>query len=354
MRQRRSPSTPRATPTSRGFTQSPDFPTTAGAFDRTGAASNNLDAFVSKLNPTGTALVYSTFLGGSDFEFGPRHRDRRGRQRVRHRPDEVVELPDHRRRVRPHAQHPANCPRCAIDNTDGFVTKLNAAGSALVYSTYLGGTDIDDAARDRGRRRAATPTSTGETLSTRLPDDGGRVQPRRNGGVRRVRHQAQRHRLGARLLDPPRRHAGRQRRGHRGRRARQRVRASASRARPTSRRRRARSTRPQNGGFDVTLTKLNAAGSALVYSTFLGGSGPRLRRRRLRRRRRQRLRLGRHRLARTSRRPPGAFDRPPTGATRSSRSSTRPARRRSIRRCSAEPTATAQAASRPTRVATPG
>src|SRR5436309_3183737 len=41
---------------------------------------------------------------------------------------------------------PGNCPRCAVDNYDAFVTKLNAAGSALVYSTYLGGaTDIDDA-----------------------------------------------------------------------------------------------------------------------------------------------------------------------------------------------------------------
>ena len=39
-----------------GFTQSPNFPTTAGAYDRSGAASNNLDVFVSKLNPAGTAL----------------------------------------------------------------------------------------------------------------------------------------------------------------------------------------------------------------------------------------------------------------------------------------------------------
>ena len=53
-----------------GTTQSPDFPTTTGAFDRTGAASNFADVFVTKLNPTGTALVYSTFVGGSDMEFG--------------------------------------------------------------------------------------------------------------------------------------------------------------------------------------------------------------------------------------------------------------------------------------------
>ena len=53
-----------------GTTQSPDFPTTAGAFNRTGAAQNFTDVFVTKLNPAGTALVYSTFVGGSDMEFG--------------------------------------------------------------------------------------------------------------------------------------------------------------------------------------------------------------------------------------------------------------------------------------------
>ena len=55
-----------------GTTQSPNFPTTTGAFERTGAASNFADVFVSKLNPAGTALVYSTFVGGSNMEFGNR------------------------------------------------------------------------------------------------------------------------------------------------------------------------------------------------------------------------------------------------------------------------------------------
>ena len=53
-----------------GTTQSPNFPTTTGAFDRTGAAQNFPDVFVTKLNPAGTALVYSTFVGGSNMEFG--------------------------------------------------------------------------------------------------------------------------------------------------------------------------------------------------------------------------------------------------------------------------------------------
>lgn len=43
---------------------------TLGAFRRTGAASNFADAFVTKLNASGIALVYFTFIGGSDMEFG--------------------------------------------------------------------------------------------------------------------------------------------------------------------------------------------------------------------------------------------------------------------------------------------
>src|SRR5438876_4862150 len=48
-----------------GSTGSIDFPTTAGAFGGGG-----VDAFVTKLNPTGTALVYSTYLGGNSFDSG--------------------------------------------------------------------------------------------------------------------------------------------------------------------------------------------------------------------------------------------------------------------------------------------
>jgi len=42
-----------------------------------------------------------------------------------------------------YAQHPANCPRCRRTTPTGSSRKLNASGSALVYSTYLGGTDYD-------------------------------------------------------------------------------------------------------------------------------------------------------------------------------------------------------------------
>src|SRR5207245_1770584 len=53
-----------------GSTGSPSFPTTPGAL-QTAFAGGSSDAFVSKLNPTGTALVFSTYLGGSGDDYAP-------------------------------------------------------------------------------------------------------------------------------------------------------------------------------------------------------------------------------------------------------------------------------------------
>ena len=51
-----------------GSTYSSDFPTTAGAFQTTLGGDD--DAFVTELNPTGSGLVYSTYLGGSGNDEG--------------------------------------------------------------------------------------------------------------------------------------------------------------------------------------------------------------------------------------------------------------------------------------------
>src|SRR5258706_1049861 len=59
-----------------GTTRSTDFPTTSGAFQptHTGGAFVSHDAFVTKLNSTGSALIYSTYLGGNGFiSAGPFH-----------------------------------------------------------------------------------------------------------------------------------------------------------------------------------------------------------------------------------------------------------------------------------------
>ena len=47
-----------------GYTHSTDFPTTSGAVQTTYAG--GVDAFVTKLDATGSGLVYSTYLGGSE------------------------------------------------------------------------------------------------------------------------------------------------------------------------------------------------------------------------------------------------------------------------------------------------
>ena len=69
------------------------------------------------------------------------------------------------------------------DIRDAFVTKLNAAGSGLVYSTYLGGADTDDEGYDiTVRSRAAYVTgetsSPGGFIEGAVPDHGRRLPDR--------------------------------------------------------------------------------------------------------------------------------------------------------------------------------
>ena len=51
-----------------GFTESPDFPTTLGSYDI--IHNGGFDAFIAKVNPDGSELVYSTFVGGSSSDYG--------------------------------------------------------------------------------------------------------------------------------------------------------------------------------------------------------------------------------------------------------------------------------------------
>ena len=113
-----------------GKAGSPNFPTTPGAFQTTlGSASN---AFVAKLNPTGSALVYSTFLGGSGGEYGFGITvDSSGNAYVTGSTSST-NFP---------TANPLQASLAGEQNA--FVAKLNPTGSALVYSTYLGGSSID-------------------------------------------------------------------------------------------------------------------------------------------------------------------------------------------------------------------
>jgi hypothetical protein len=111
-----------------GTTSAPDFPTTPGAFQTTHHRGITNDAFVVKLNPTGTGLVYGTYLGGSDHDFGYGIAiDAAGSAYVTGWTES-----------RDFPTTPGAFQTTSIAGRYAFVTKLNAAGSALVYSTYLG------------------------------------------------------------------------------------------------------------------------------------------------------------------------------------------------------------------------
>src|SRR5204862_15796 len=147
-----------------------------------------------KLNATGSALAYSTYLGGSGYDVGYAIAvDSSGSAHVTGTTSST--------------NFPTANPLQAGNGgfADVFVAKLNAAGSALAYSTYLGGSS-----EDQGRGIAVDGSGTayvgGSTLSANFP--------------------------------------------------------TASPVQAT-----------KAGSWDVFLSKINAAGGTLGFSTYLGGTG---------------------------------------------------------------------------------
>lgn len=116
-----------------GETASTNFPTTAGAFDIT--FNGGADAFVAKLSPTGSALSYATYLGGSAGDRGFRIALDAGN--VAYVTGQTIS-PDF-----PVTSGAYDQTYGGYGSYDVFVAKLNAAGSDLVYATYLGGTADD-------------------------------------------------------------------------------------------------------------------------------------------------------------------------------------------------------------------
>jgi hypothetical protein len=119
-----------------GYTTSTNFPTTPGAFQTEPAG--NADVFVAKLNDTGTALVYATYLGGRGADEGWGIAvDAAGNAFV------TGDTTSRDFPTTPGAFQ--RQPGGGVSNA--FVAELNATGSALVYATYLGGSRRD---RDAG------------------------------------------------------------------------------------------------------------------------------------------------------------------------------------------------------------
>jgi hypothetical protein len=155
-----------------GRTSSPDFPTTAGAFQRT-KGQDDADAFVTKLNPTGTALVYSTFLGGNTVDWGLDIAVDSAGSVFLTGETCSADFPTTADAFQTAYASGSGC-------NDAFVAKLDAAGSALLYSTLLGGTSLDRAfsiAVDSG----GSAYVTGYTYSDNFPTTSGVVQATKAG-----------------------------------------------------------------------------------------------------------------------------------------------------------------------------
>ena len=154
-----------------GTTDSFDFPTTAGAFQPAKAAFG-FDAFVTKVNASGTGLVYSTYLGGADF----------GTTTARGSRWTAAAWPTSPARRTP-AQFPVVNAFQPVQpgGSDAFVTKLNATGSALVYSSHLGG-GLDDIGygiavdASRAVHLVGLTSSSGAFSTTRFPITAGAFQ----------------------------------------------------------------------------------------------------------------------------------------------------------------------------------
>lgn len=138
-----------------GKTWSTDYPVTAGSYDNT--ANGNSDIFITKLNAAGSALVASTYIGGTGydgmnvdsvynysatslkFNYGDNSRS------------EVLVDKLHNVYVAS-VTRSTNFPTTATaakssltDEQDGVLIKMNPSLSALLYSSYIGGTSADAA-----------------------------------------------------------------------------------------------------------------------------------------------------------------------------------------------------------------
>ncbi len=176
-----------------GFTLSTNFPVSSALQSKSGGSN---DAFVTKVNPLGNKLIYSTYLGGSG-------------------DDEAagIAVNSSGNAVVTGFTNSTNFPTTAgalatvaPGGYNAFVAELSAGGSSLLYSTYLGGTG-NDYATGLTLDSLGDAYITGYTSSTDFPTTAGVVQPSLKGTV------------------------------------------------------------------NAYVSELNAAGSALIYSTYLGGSG---------------------------------------------------------------------------------
>jgi len=240
-----------------GETHSTNFPTMNPLQPAYGGSG---DAFVTKINPAGSALVYSTYLGGSGQEIGYGIAvDSVGNAYVTGYTTSS-DFPT----MNP--LQPANG-----GSGDAFVAKINPAGSALVYSTYLGGSQVEQghgiAADSAGNAYVTGYTSSTDfpTMNPLQPSYGGdyydafvaKINPGGSAFVYSTYVGGSGRDYGGGIAVDSAGNAyitG----------------GTSSTDFPTM-----SPLQPVNAGgyYDVFVAKINPAGSAFIYSTYLGGSG---------------------------------------------------------------------------------
>jgi photosystem II stability/assembly factor-like uncharacterized protein len=261
-----------------GSVYSACLPSTPGAVQPSYAGGNTCfncrDAFVTKLDPSSTTIIYSTYLGGSDLD------------------DALAIAVDASGNAYVTGQtgsknFPVTPEAFQIDlfdqSLDAFVTKLNPSGTALVYSTYLGG-HVEDQATAIAVDASGNAYVGGSTRSSNFPTRNA-VQSQFRGGTCLSGDAAFFcHDAFIAKFDPAgalvySTFVGGNGEDHITGLA---VDASAnvyatgmttSSDFPTTARAFQTSYRGDPGFSDAFVLKLNAAGSAFVYSTYLGGAG---------------------------------------------------------------------------------
>jgi len=138
-----------------GTTTSTDFPT-LGPYQGSLKGASNI--FVTKFNSAGTALLFSTYLGGTGTDSAAGIAVDKGFNVYVAGTTSSGDFP-----VTSGSAYQAS-PKSA--NNHVFVTELNSSGSGLVYSTYLSGTNADSASGVAVGPLASTVFVTGTTQST--------------------------------------------------------------------------------------------------------------------------------------------------------------------------------------------
>lgn len=140
-----------------GHTQSPDYPIVAGAYSATFDTTTGFTPFVTKFTPAGNALQFSTFYGGSSYEY-PYGIALDNAQNVY-----VCGYTNS-----PNFPTPGGFQTLFAGNSDGYVVKFNPSGSNIVWATFLGGSQFD-LVQSIAVDSQQNVYCTGQTSSTNFP-----------------------------------------------------------------------------------------------------------------------------------------------------------------------------------------